>query len=161
MRKELCKLLVLACCLSSLTTFAELTSWAESTPSLPLHNLNAGTKLVAKQPIVIPANANQITLSSGAVPGSICKLRVKEAKPFDRVLPEDHALTVSGTSRSGFSSSRRLSLSTYVRFDSHAVDDLVCVADRGSHEMTLNEFSKVLAGEFAIQPSNHPATIID
>jgi hypothetical protein len=153
MRHMLWKLSVLA--------IAPLTALADSAPSLPLHNLNAGTKLVAKQPIVIPANANQITLSSGAIPGSICKLRVKETKPFDRVLPEDHALTVSGTSRAGFSSSRRLSLSTYIRFDSRAVDDLVCVADRGSHEMTVNEFSKVLAGEFAIQPSDRPATLID
>src|SRR4051794_22777856 len=71
-----------------------------------LHYLNAGTKLVAKQPIIIPANADQIILSSGAFPGSVCKMRMKEPKPFDRVILEDHALTVRGTSRGGFSSSR-------------------------------------------------------
>jgi hypothetical protein len=136
-------------------------AFAETPPPRLLHHLNAGTKLVAKQPIVIPANADQITLTSGTTPGSICKLRVKEPKPFDRVLPESQALTVAGASRSGFSSTHRLSLSTYVQFDSRSVDDLVCVADRGSHEMTFNEFERIIAADFSVRLPDQPPTIID
>jgi hypothetical protein len=75
-------------------------------------------------------------------------------------LPGQEALTVSGTSRSGFSSARRFSISTYVRFDSRSIDDLVCVADRGSHEMTFNEFERILAGDFSIHlPTEKPVAI--
>lgn len=143
--------------------YAFFPSMADAAISAPqyLHYLNAGTQLVAKQSIVIPANADQITLATGSLPGSVCKLRVKEPKPFDRVIPEDHALTVSGTSRGGFSSSRKSTVSTYVQFDSRAVDDLVCVSERGSREMTVNEFEKILAGDFALRPSQKPPTVID
>jgi hypothetical protein len=133
--------------------------WAQSPPQL-LHHLSAGTKLVPTQPIIIPANTDQITLVNRAMPGSICKLRVKEPKPFDRVINDTHPLVVSGTSRSGFSSPHRASLWTYVEFNSRGVDDLICVADRGSHEMTFTEFEKVLAGEFLIKlPERHPVVI--
>lgn len=141
--------------------FSALSALAESAPPRMLHNLNAGTKLVAKQPIIIPANTDQVTFASGATPGSACKLRVKEPKPFDRVLPADQALTVAGTSRGGFSSSRRSTLSTYVRLSSRAIDDFVCTADRGAHEMTVNEFTQILAGEFLIRSSDRPPTVID
>ncbi len=126
-----------------------------------LHYLNAGTRLVAKQPIVIPANADQIALTNGSLPGSICRLRVRERKPFDRVIPEDHALMVAGTSRGGFSSSRKFTVSTYVQIDSRAVDDLVCVSDRGSREMTMDEFEKLLAGDFQLKDSQQPPQVID
>jgi hypothetical protein len=136
---------------------------AHATLSIPryLHYLNAGTQLVAKQPIVIPANADQIPLTNGSVPGAICKLRVREPKPFDRIIPEDHALTVAGTSRGGFSSSRKSSVSTYVQINSRAVDDLVCVSDRGSREMTVDEFEKLLAGDFVLKTSRQPPQVID
>jgi hypothetical protein len=136
-------------------------AFAENAPPRLLHNLNAGTKLVTKKPIIIPANADQIALTNGAAPGSVCKLRVKEPKPFDRILPPDQALTVAGASRAGFASSHRLSLSTYVRVDSHSLDDFVCVADRGAHEMTVNEFERIIAADFSIQLSNQVPTVID
>jgi hypothetical protein len=148
----------------SVSAFSSLSAFPVfADTSLPqlLHNLNAGTKLVAKQPIIIPANTDQITFASRTTPGSICRLRVKESKPFDRVLPADKALIVASTSRGGFSSSRKSSLSTYVRLDSHAIDDFVCTADRGAHEMTINEFAQVLAGDFLIRSSDRPLTVID
>ncbi|MFL5815106.1 MAG: hypothetical protein ACJ763_16135 [Bdellovibrionia bacterium] len=151
----------LACWLGTLASLSAVSAFGESPLPQLLHNLNAGTKLVAKQPIIIPANTDQITFANRAAPGSICRLRVKESVPFDRVLPADQALTVAGTSRGGFSSSRRSSLSTYVRFNSHAIDDFVCTADRGAHEMTVGEFSQLLAGDFLIRSSERPPTVID
>jgi hypothetical protein len=151
----------MACWVWAFASLSASSAFAESAPPRLLHNLNAGTKIVAKQPIMIPANTDQITFANRAAPGSICRLRVREPMPFDRVLPADQALTVAGTSRGGFSSSRRSSLSTYVRFDSHAIDDFVCTADRGAHEMTVSEFSQLLAGDFLIRSSERPPTVID
>jgi hypothetical protein len=160
MRSTILKGLIIGCAFIE-CALVPLQAIGSSAPPRLLHHLNAGTRLVAKQPIIIPANADQITLSSGSMPGSICRLRVKEPKPFDRVLPEADALTVSGTARAGFTSSRRLALSTYVRFDSRAIDDLVCVADRGSHEMTFDEFERILAGGFSVKLPDQPPTVID
>ncbi len=160
MRAPLRKLILRNWILTGCAFFPVLTIATPPPPKL-LHYLNAGTQLVPKQSIIIPANENQITLTHGATPGSVCKLRLKEPKPFERVLPENQALTVSGTSRAGFTASHRLSLSTYVRLNSRSIDDLVCVADRGAHEMTYSEFERILAASFTIRLPNQPPTIID
>lgn len=157
MRNSILSWLFLGCAFST----AAAAATAANSPQKPLHLLSAGTQLVAHQSILIPANSSQIMLSNSASPGSVCRLRLKEAKPFDRVLPENRALIVSGTSRAGFSTSRRIAMSTYVQLNSRSMDDFVCVSDHGSHEMTMGEFERILAADFSIKLPEQAPTIID
>lgn len=127
--------------------------------SLPLHQINAGTKLVPKQEVFIPANSDQITLSTQS--GAVCKLRVRERKPFDRVLVPGHPLVVEDTYRSGFSSAHRASMTTYVLFRSKAVEDLACVTDHGAREMTLGELQKAVSPLFSVDLNDRAVAVVD
>lgn len=125
-------------------------------PARPLHNLTAGSRLVAVVPILIPANQADVALTPGQAVR--CTIRMRERKPFDRVITPAHPLTVAATSRAGFAAPRRheIDTTTYVQIDSKAVQDLACVNPRGEVEASIPEFERSVGSFFRLEAPTRP-----
>lgn len=133
---------------------------AKSNNALPLHNLSAGSRLVARMPILIPANQADIPLTPNQAVR--CTLRMRESKPFDRVIIPAHPLTVASTTRAGFSVARRheVDTTTYVQIDSEAVQDFACTNPRGEIEASIPEFERSVGAYFKVEaPTRSPVEI--
>lgn len=143
------------------TVFATQVMAIPNAARRPLHNLSAGSRLVAKVPILIPANQADVALGSGG--GATCSLRMRESKPFDRIISPSHSLTVESTSRAGFSSARRheVDTTTYVELRSRAILDFACVNPRGQIEASIPDFVRTVSPYFELIPARNAAAEID
>lgn len=130
-------------------------------PALPLHNLAAGSRLIARVPILIPANQADIALAPRQAVR--CVIRMRERMPFDRLISPGHPLTVTATSRAGFAAPRRheIDTTTYVHIDSNAVQDFACANPQGEIEASIPEFERSVSALFKLEGPTRPPVEIN
>jgi hypothetical protein len=129
---------------------APAAAWAAWNPPAQLRNLSAGTRLVARSEVLVRANDWEVDLGAAA-DGSRCRLRLRQAQPYDRFIRSGHEFRVSAVHRSGLTLGRVIETRTFVELDSPSVQDILCSGPRAAAgNVEMSDFTAAVGRSFEV-----------
>jgi hypothetical protein len=125
-----------------------------------LRNLSADSVIRFDQPVVVRANnSSEIVTARGSGSGLTCRLRVKHAESYDRVIPKGYEARVSEVYHHGMSAPGMIASQVTLELHSRSLESIVCSMPKNSREPRVGDFVEAARGALALVAPAAPVEI--
>src|SRR5688572_19993374 len=123
-----------------------------------LRNLSADSVIRFEQPVIIRAN-NSSEVVTASREGLTCRLRVKHAETYDRVIPRGYEARVAEAFHHGMAAPGVIVSQVTLALVSRTLESIVCSMPRNSREPRVRDFLEASRGRVALVSPATPVEI--